>query len=233
MAVFESFQTALRLILAGDAELVGIVWLSLRVTGTALFVSAALGLPAGGLLGVLSFPGRRAVVTLVNALMGLPPVVVGLAVYLLLSRQGPLGEWGLLFTPEAMMIAQTALILPIVIALTTQATEDLWGDLGEQLQSLGASRLRAIPTLLYETRVTLVTVLLAGLGRALAEVGAVQIVGGNLRGLTRTMTTTIALETSRGELALALGLGLVLMVLAVTINGAAELLRGRAQHVRT
>jgi len=233
MGILEGFQTALGLIAAGDRELLGVVALSLRVTGTALVGSALVGLPLGAAMGVFRFPGRRLVVTLVNALMGLPPVVVGLAVYLLLSREGPFATLGLLFTPEAMMVAQTALILPIVVALTTQTVEDLWGEYGDQLRSLGATRVRALPTLLFEGRAAVVTVLLAGLGRALAEVGAVQIVGGNIRGITRTMTTTIALETSRGDLALAMGLGLVLMGLAVVINGGAELLRGRAALVRT
>ena len=224
--ITDAFVTALRLIASGDPELVEIVALSLRVSGVALLLSSAIGLPLGAALGILRFPGRRPILILLNALMGLPPVVVGLAIYLLISRAGPLGSLGLLFTPEAMMLAQSVLITPIVAALTRQTVEDLWDEYGEQLRSLGASRVRVVPTLLFEGRVTLLTVLLAGLGRAIAEVGAVQIVGGNIAHVTRVMTTTIALETNRGELTLALGLGIVLMALAIAINGSVELIRG-------
>ena len=230
--ITDAFATAFGLIASADADLVEIVALSLRVSGAALLFSAAVGLPLGAALGILRFPGRRPVLILLNALMGLPPVVVGLAIYLLISRAGPLGDLGLLFTPEAMMLAQTVLITPIVAALTRQTVEDLWDEYGEQLRSLGASRWRAVPTLLFEGRITLLTVLLAGLGRAIAEVGAVQIVGGNIAHVTRVMTTTIALETNRGQLTLALGLGIVLMVLAVVINGSVELIRGASDRAR-
>jgi tungstate transport system permease protein len=171
------------------------------------------------------------VVTALNALLGLPAVVVGLGVFLVLSRSGPLGALGLLFTPTAMVIAQTVLILPLIAALTRQASEDLWEEYGEELRALGASRLRAVPTLLMEGRFALLTVLLAGLGRALAEVGAVILVGGNIAHVTRVMTTAIALETSRGELALALGLGILLLAWSLTLYAAAELARGWGQRV--
>jgi len=216
--LLEPFAAAIDLIVTGDAELAGIVTLSLRVTLSALGIAALIGLPAGALLGILRFPGRGALVVLVNALMGLPPVVAGLIVYLMLSRQGPLGGLGLLFTPGAMVVVQTMLILPIIISITRQVVEDLWAEYGEQLRSLGSSRLRAVPTLLWDARYSLTTGVLAGFGRASAEVGAVLIVGGNIAGHTRTMTTAIALETSRGNLALALGLGIILMLLALAIN---------------
>lgn len=215
------FAAAVRLVVTADAALLQIVGLSLGVTGTALLLACLVGLPLGGWLAVARFPGRAAVIVLFNTLMGLPPVVAGLAIFLLLSRAGPLGGLGLLFTPTAMVIAQTALILPIIVSLTRQAVEDLWAEYAEQLTSLGSSRLRAVPTLLWDGRFSLVTVLLAGFGRASAEVGAVLIVGGNIAGHTRTMTTAIALETSRGDLALALGLGIVLLALTLLLNGAA------------
>jgi tungstate transport system permease protein len=229
--IADALAAAFELISGGDPELLEIIVLSLRVSGTALLVSSAIGLPMGALLGVVRFPGRRGLVVLLNTLMGLPPVVVGLGVLLLLSRPGPLGHLGLLFTPEAMMIAQSILITPIVAALTRQTVEDLWGEYGEQLQSLGAGRLRSVATLLFEARFTLLTAVLAGFGRAIAEVGAVQIVGGNIAHVTRIMTTTIALDTNRGEFALAMGLGIVLLLLALTIVGSAELLRGAANRV--
>lgn len=224
-----AFSVALRLLLGGDAELWEIVALSLRVSLLALLPAALLGLPLGALLGLVPFPGRRALVILVNALMGLPPVVVGLVVYVLLSRQGPLGGLGWLFTPKAMVVAQAALVTPIVAALTRQVIEDLWEEYEEQLRSLGAGPWRAIPTLLWEGRYRLVTTLLAGFGRAIAEVGAVIIVGGNIAHHTRVMTTAIALETSRGDLALALALGLVLLTLALLVNAAATLSGGLAR----
>jgi len=223
--ITEAFRTAVRLILSRDPDLVEIVWLSLRVSGSALLLSAAIGLPLGAWIGIRQFPGRRAVTVGLNALMGLPPVVVGLLVYLLLSRSGPLGELGLLFTPTAMILAQTVLITPIVAALTRQVMEDLWTEMGEELRALGASPLRAVPTLLFEGRYALLTVLLAGFGRAIAEVGAVIIVGGNIAHVTRVMTTAIALETNRGDLPLALGLGILLVGLALLVNGAAEIVR--------
>ncbi len=226
--VANAFGEALRLLTSFDAELIGIVGLSLQVSLGALLIAALIGLPFGAALALYEFPGRRSITVLLNALMGLPPVVVGLFVYLVLSRSGPLGFMELLFTPTAMVIAQTILITPIVAALTRQLTEDLWREYGEQLRSLGSGAGRAIPTLLWDGRYALVTVLLAGLGRAMAEVGAVMIVGGNIAGFTRVMTTSIALETSKGNLSLALGLGIVLMLLALLVNAAAHLVRETA-----
>jgi len=221
----DAFATALHMLLSRDPELAEIVALSLRVSGSALLLAAGLGLPLGAWLGIARFPGRGVVVAFSNALLGLPAVVVGLLVYLVLSRSGPLGPLGLLFGPTAMVIAQTVLITPLVVALTRQTSEDLHGEYGEQLRALGASTLRAIPTLLYEGRFALATVLLAGFGRAIAEVGAVLIVGGNIAHVTRVMTTAIALETSRGELAIALGLGLLLLSLSLAVSASAELIR--------
>jgi len=218
-----AFTLALSMIWSGDPVLVEIVSLSLRVTLTALFIAALVGLPFGAFLALARFPGRGVVVVLANALMGLPPVVAGLVIYLLLSRSGPLGDLGLLFSPTAMIAAQTVLILPIVTSLTRQVVEDLWGEYAEQLRSLGSSLVRAVPTLLWDARYSLVTTLLAGFGRASAEVGAVLIVGGNIAGHTRTMTTAIALETSRGALALALGLGIILLGLTIALNVLAHL----------
>jgi len=219
--IWDAFGLAGRLIAGFDGDLVEIVALSLRVSLIAVGLAALIGLPLGAALALLRFPGRRAVTVAINALMGLPPVVVGLIVYLLLSRAGPLGVLGLLFTPAAMIIAQCLLVTPIIAALTRQVTEDLWAEYEEQLTSLGATPVRAIPTLLWDGRFSLVTAVLAGFGRASAEVGAVMIVGGNIDHVTRVMTTAIALETARGDLALALGLGMVLMVLSLTVNGAA------------
>ncbi len=224
MAETSAFALALELIGAADPVLVEIVLLSLRVTLTALALAALIGLPLGATLALARFPGRGLVVVLANALMGLPPVVAGLVIYLMLSRSGPLGALGILFTPTAMIVAQTVLILPIVVSLTRQVIQDLWGEYAEQLRSLGSSSLRAVPTLLWDGRFSLITALLAGFGRASAEVGAVLIVGGNIAGHTRTMTTAIALETSRGALVLALALGLILLGLTVTLNALAYLL---------
>lgn len=218
-----AFTAAIGLILGADPTLGGIVLLSLRVTLTAVAISAIIGLPLGAALALARFPGRGLVIVLFNAMMGLPPVVVGLVVYLTLSRSGPLGPLGLLFTPWAMIVAQTVLVTPIVAALTRQVVEDLWREYEEQLRSLGSSTARAIPTLLWDARFSLITALLAGFGRASAEVGAVLIVGGNIAGVTRTMTTAIALETSKGDLALALGLGIVLLCLTFLLNGSAHL----------
>lgn len=218
-----AFTAALGLIMGADPTLGGIVLLSLRITLTAVAISTVIGLPLGAALALVRFPGRSVVIVLFNAMMGLPPVVVGLVVYLTLSRSGPLGPLGLLFTPGAMIIAQTVLVTPIVTALTRQVVEDLWGEYEEQLRSLGSSTMRAIPTLLWDARFTLITTLLAGFGRASAEVGAVLIVGGNIAGVTRTMTTAIALETSKGDLPLALGLGIVLLSLTFLLNGSAHL----------
>ncbi len=213
-----AFASALSLILTLDPEFLGIVGLSLRVTLSAVLIAAVVGMPLGALLAMSRFPGRGVAVVVVNALMGLPPVVAGLVVYLALSRSGPLGSLALLFTPGAMVIAQTVLVLPIVIALTRQVVEELWGEYRDHLTSLGQTGLAAVPTLLYDARYPLGIALLAGFGRASAEVGAVMIVGGNIAHHTRTMTTAIALETSKGDLALALGLGIVLLCLTLLIN---------------
>ena len=226
----QALWSALRLLASGDPTLVRIVLLSLAVSLSAVLLATLLGLPLGAALAVGRFPGRRAMVVLLNALMGLPPVVVGLVVYLLLSRAGPLGELGLLFTPPAMVIAQTILVLPIIAALCRQAVEDAWAEYEEQLRSLGASRFSAALTLVWDIRFSLVTAVLAGLGRASAEVGAVMIVGGNIDGVTRVMTTTIALETSKGDLPLALALGLLLIALVIALNAAASYVKGAAQR---
>lgn len=211
-------------------ELWQIVALSLAVSLSAVALASLCGLPLGAVIAVGRFPGRHAVIVLLNALMGLPPVVVGLLVYLLLSRAGPLGELGLLFTPGAMVIAQTILILPIVAALCRQAVDDAFREYEEQLRSLGVSRGRAALTVLWDIRFSLLTAVLAGLGRALAEVGAVMIVGGNIDGVTRVMTTAIALETSKGDLPLALGLGVVLVVVVLVLNAAAYVVKEAAQR---
>ncbi|CAN5807233.1 ABC transporter permease [soil metagenome] len=215
------FGTAYDLIASGDPVLMGIIALSLRVTLTAVLIGCAVGLPLGAVLAMLRFPGRSAVVVVFNALMGLPPVVAGLVVYLALSRAGPLGPLDLLFSPAAMIIAQTVLILPIVVSLTRSVIEDLWLEYEEQLRSLGSSRLRAVPTLLWDGRFSLLTGVLAGFGRASAEVGAVLIVGGNIAGHTRTMTTAITLETARGSLGLAVALGIILLAITLAINAGA------------
>jgi len=227
--VSESFALAAGLVTHFDPHLVDIVLLSLRVSLTATFFAACLGLPLGAAIAVGRFPGRDVLIVLLNAMMGLPPVVVGLVVYLMLSRAGPLGSLGLLFTPGAMVVAQAILITPIIAALTRQTVADAWGEYREQLTSLGAGTLRAATTLLWDTRFSLATVLLAGFGRAIAEVGAVMIVGGNINGVTRVMTTTIALETSKGDLPLALALGLVLIAIVVLLNALAQLTRGWAR----
>ena len=201
-----------------DPELLGIVARSLRVSVAAVTLAAIIGMPLGALLAVKRFPGRSFVVVVIDALMGLPPVVVGLAVYLLLSRSGPLGVLGILYTPTAMIAAQCILVLPIVTALTRQAVSEMWQEYREQLRSLGASDTRATLTILWDARFRLVTAYLAGFGRAIAEVGAVLIVGGNIDRVTRVMTTTIALETSKGDLPLALGLGGILLLIALAVN---------------
>ncbi|HET7595500.1 MAG TPA: ABC transporter permease [Burkholderiales bacterium] len=219
-----------RLIATFDATLAQIVSLSLRVSLTAVFFSAAIGLPLGAAIAVVPFPGRQAVIVAFNALMGLPPVVVGLLVYLMLSRAGPLGSLGILFTPVAMVIAQTILIVPIVAALSRQVIADAWNEYREQLRSLGAGPVSSALTLLWDTRFSLVTIVLAGFGRAAAEVGAVMIVGGNIEGVTRVMTTAIALETSKGDLPLALGLGIILIGLVVALNAAAYGVKEAAQR---
>lgn len=221
---------ALQMILSADAAVMEIVLLSLRVSLSALVVGACIGLPLGALLAVARFPGRQGVIVALNALMGLPPVVAGLLIYLLLSRSGPLGGFGLLFTPEAMIIAQAVLITPILAALSREVLQALWEEYAEQLASFGAGPFRAAPTLLWDGRFGLLTVLLAGFGRAAAEVGAVMIVGGNIEGFTRVMTTAIALETSAGNLPLALALGLVLMAIVLAVNALAQWLRGLAMR---
>jgi tungstate transport system permease protein len=213
--------SALQLVLAGDPALLAIVRLSLIVSLSAVALAALIGLPLGALVALTRFPGREAVIVTLNALMGLPPVVVGLAVYLLVSRSGPLGSWGLLFTPQAMVIAQTILITPIIAALARQTIEDLWVEYRDELAAMNVGAGRRVATLIYDARFSLVTALLAGFGRAAAEVGAVIIVGGNIDGFTRTMTTAIALETSKGDLPLAIGLGMVLIAIVVVVNAAA------------
>jgi tungstate transport system permease protein len=212
---------AWQLITNGDATLFAIVRLSLAVSLSAVALAAVVGLPLGALLALIRFPGRNVIVVLVNAFMGLPPVVVGLAVYLLLSRSGPLGDLGILFTPGAMIIAQAVLIVPIIAALTRQTIEDLWIEYRDELSAMDVGPFGRITTLLWDARFSLLTALLAGFGRAAAEVGAVMIVGGNIDGFTRTMTTAIALETSKGDLPLALGLGMILVAIVLAINAAA------------
>src|SRR3981081_2663489 len=203
--------SALQLLLTGDPALLAIVRLSLLVSCSAVVLGGLIGVPFGAGVALTRFAGREVVIVVLNALMGLPPVVVGLVVYLMLSRAGPLGSYGLLFTPTAMVIAQTILIVPIVAALSRQMVEDAWQEYREQLRSLGESRLGSVATLLWDLRFSLVTIVLAGFGRAAAEVGAVIVVGGNIDGVTRVMTTAIALETSKGDMTLALGLGMILL----------------------
>jgi tungstate transport system permease protein len=226
----EPLVTAWQLVAGADARLAGIVLLSLRVSLAATLIACIVGMPIGALLAVGRFPGRRALIVIFNGLMGLPPVVVGLVVYLLLSRAGPLGSFGLLFSPSAMIIAQAILVTPIVAALTRQVVADAWTEYREQLRSLGAGRLRAAATLLWDGRFSLSTAALAGFGRAIAEVGAVMIVGGNIDGVTRVMTTTIALETSKGDLPLALALGVILISVVLAINAVAYGVRGWAER---
>jgi tungstate transport system permease protein len=213
--------SALQLVLGGDAALYTIVRLSLIVSLSAVALAAAIGLPLGAYLALVRFPGRTFLVVVMNACMGLPPVVVGLAVYLLLSRSGPLGFLGILFTPKAMILAQALLVLPIIAALTRQTVEDLWAEYRDELTAMRVGAFRRITTLLWDARFSLVTTLLAGFGRAAAEVGTVMIVGGNIEGFTRTMTTAIALETSKGDLALAIGLGLILILVILALNALA------------
>jgi len=213
--------SAWQLVLDGDPALFAIVRLSLAVSLSAVVLAALIGMPLGALLALTRFPLRSLLVVMVNAMMGLPPVVVGLAVYLLLSRSGPFGGWGILFTPSAMVIAQTILIVPIIAALTRQTVEDLWVEYRDELTAMGVGPAARIVTLLWDARFSLLTALLAGFGRASAEVGAVMIVGGNIDGFTRTMTTAVALETSKGNLPLAMGLGLVLVAIVLAINAAA------------
>ena len=228
--LFDAFAGALGLIASGDRALLQIVLLSLGVSLAAVVLATLIGLPLGAAVAVARFPGRQAVLVVMNALMGLPPVVVGLVVYLLLSRAGPLGSLGLLFTPPAMVIAQTLLIFPIIAALARQAVEDAWAEYEEQLRSLGAHGIGAALTLVWDIRYSLFTAVLAGMGRALAEVGAVMIVGGNIDGVTRVMTTTIALETSKGDLPLALSLGIILIIMVLALNAAAQMVKEAARR---
>jgi tungstate transport system permease protein len=213
--------SALQLVLSGDPDLFGIVRLSLLVSIGATCVAAIIGAPLGALIALTHFRGREPILVLLNALMGLPPVLVGLAVYLTLSRSGPFGSAGLLFTPAAMVIAQTVLVTPIIAALTRQTVEDLWLEYHDELLAMNVGPARRVVTLLWDARFSLVTALLAGFGRAAAEVGAIIIVGGNIEHYTRTMTTAIALETSKGDLALAVGLGLVLLTIILLVNALA------------
>ncbi len=213
-----------------DAAMVAIVALSLQVSLSAVLLSCLIALPIGAATAVGRFPGRQAIIVVMNAFMGLPPVVVGLIVYLALSRAGPLGPMGLLFTPTAMVLAQALLVTPIIAALTRQIVADAWEEYREQLQSLGSNGFRSALTLVWDTRFSLLTAVLAGLGRATAEVGAVMIVGGNIDGVTRVMTTAIALETSKGDLALALALGAVLILLVVVLNSSAYVISEAARR---
>jgi tungstate transport system permease protein len=223
-----AFAEAARMIAGADGTLYGIVLLSLQVSLAAVAIATVIGLPLGAALAIRRFLGRQVLLVTLNALMGLPPVVVGLVVYLLLSRAGPLGDLGLLFTPAAMVFAQAILVIPIIAGLSRQVLEDAWHEYEEQLRSLGATPTAAAATLLWDTRYSLVTVVLAGFGRAAAEVGAVIIVGGNIDGVTRVMTTAISLETSKGDLPLALGLGVILVAVVFLINAAAQVIKTAA-----
>jgi tungstate transport system permease protein len=223
--------SALQLVLSGDPALFAIVLLALIVSLSAVLLAALIGVPIGALIALTSFRGRDGVIVLLNTLMGLPPVVIGLVVYLALSRSGPLGAWGLLFTPQAMVIAQTILVAPIIAALARQTIEDLWLEYRDELTAMNVGWLRRVGTLVWDARFSLITALLAGFGRAAAEVGAVIIVGGNIEGYTRTMTTAIALETSKGNLALAIGLGIVLMAIVLTVNALAWAVRRAAERL--
>jgi tungstate transport system permease protein len=226
----ETGATAIQLLLHGDAALFAAVRLSLIVSLSAVAIAAIVGVPLGALVALTRFPGRAAAIVTLNALMGLPTVVVGLAVFLLLSRSGPLGALGWLFTPTAMIVAQAILVTPIVAALTRQTIEDLWLDYRDELTAMNVGPARRMTTLIWDARFSLVTILLAGYGRAAAEVGAIIIVGGNIDGYTRTMTTAIALETSKGNLPLAIGLGLVLVAIVVAVNALAWGVRRAGQR---
>ena len=223
--------SALHLVLTADASLVAIVKLSLAVSLTAVVVAAVIGLPLGALIALTRFRGREFVIVVLNALMGLPPVVVGLLVYLSLSRTGPLGSWGWLFTAKAMVIAQALLVIPILAALTRQTIEDLWVEYRDEFAAMNVGALGRIRALLWDARFSLMTALLAGFGRAAAEVGAIIIVGGNIEGFTRTMTTAIALETSKGNLPLALGLGIVLIAILIVVSAAAWIARRAGERL--
>ena len=220
-----AFAEAFHLIAAGDSDLLEIVGLSLRVSLTAVVISCVIGFTLGAVIGIGDFRGRQCIIVCVNALMGLPPVVVGLVAYLILSNSGPLGWLDLLYSPTAMMVAQTILVVPIVTALSRQIVEDFHAEYAELFRSLSVPHRTAVTTLLMDAKHSLATVALAGFGRAIAEVGAVIIVGGNIDHLTRVMTTAIALETSKGNLALALALGMILIVLSLAVNATVSLLR--------
>jgi tungstate transport system permease protein len=224
-------HSALELVLSADPTLMAIVRLSLAISLTATVLAAIVGVPFGALIALSRFRGRGAVIVVLNALMGLPPVVVGLAVYLLLSRSGPLGAFGILFTPSAMIVAQTILVMPIVAALTRQIVEDLWEEYSDELSAMNVGPLGRIMTLIWDGRFSLVVALLAGFGRAAAEVGAIIIVGGNIEGFTRTMTTAIALETSKGDLPLAIGLGMVLITIVILVNAFAWTVRRAGERL--
>jgi tungstate transport system permease protein len=226
----QSLGLALGLVREFDSALLAIAGLSLRVSGVAVLAASLMALPFGAWLALARFPGRQMVIAALNGMMGLPPVVVGLLIYLLLSRAGPLGQLGILFTPAAMMMAQAVLVLPIIAALSRQVIEDAWSEYREQLLSLHATRWQCMRALLWDLRFTLLTAVLAGFGRAIAEVGAVMIVGGNIDGVTRVMTTAIALETSKGDLPLALALGMVLIALVMGINAAAQWVKSYAMR---
>ncbi len=228
-----AFTEAIAMVIELDNGLVEIIGLSLGVSFTAVFIAALIGLPLGAAAALFRFPGRTFIVVILNAFMGLPPVVVGLIVYILLSRAGPLGVLGLLFTPTAMIIAQVILVTPIIASLTRQVIEDLWQEYEEQMRSLGAGPMKSLTALLWDGRFSLLTAILAGFGRASAEVGAVMIVGGNIDHATRVMTTAIALEVSKGDLSLALALGLILLTLSACVNGTAFLIRNAAQRTGT
>ncbi len=231
-ALQESLGAALHLITQGDAGLYRVVALSLAVSGSACLLAAVFGLAGGALLAVLRFPGRRVLLLLLNTLLALPSVVVGLVVYLMLSRSGPLGELGILFTPAAMVVAQSILVVPLIAALTRRLVLDGLAEGGDQLRSLGAGPLLTAGLMLVHLRLGVVTVLLTAFGRAVAEVGAVMVVGGNIDGITRVMTTAIALETSKGDLPLALALGVVLLAVVGVINLAVGALPGRGGLLR-
>lgn len=227
-----TFWDAFLLVASFDADLYEIIWLSLKVSLSALLIACLVGVPFGAFLAMVRFPGRSVVNVLLNALMGLPPVVVGLILYLLLSNSGPLGVLQLLYTPSAMIMAQAVLVTPIVAALARQSLEEMNEEYAEQFQLFGLTRFEALKTLIWEARYSLLTAILAGFGRAIAEVGAVLIVGGNIDHLTRVMTTTIALETSRGNLAIALGLGMVLIIISLSVNAVLYAVRTTAGKSR-
>lgn len=231
MDILNPFQIALSLLVSGDAELMSIIGLSLSVSLTAVVTSLVIGLPLGAILAAYRFPGRTPLIVISNTFLGMPPVVIGLLIYLLISRAGPLGFMGILYTPAAMMLAQTVLVLPISIALSRQAFESLNAEYAPLFQSLGLGRTARISALVFEARAVLMTIALACFGRAISEVGAVMIVGGNIRHSTRVMTTSIALATSMGELAFAMALGIVLLLVALAVNIASQLLRNSFRNL--